>query len=191
MAASYAPATTRDIDPLEHAAEITEALNPGALLTSCAGDKVDTMTIGWGAVGICWGVPVFTAYVRTGRFTHGLLDETGEFTVNVPDASSPSRALGIAGSTTGRLTDKIADLGLTLVEPKAVSVPAIKEFPLTLECRVVYRQDQDLALLDSALRERFYPDVPGVKPDGSNNNGNRDLHTVYMGQIVAAYVIEG
>ncbi len=190
MTQKFIRTQSHDVDPLEQAARIAQALPKGVLLTTKAGDKVDTMTIGWGAVGVCWARPVFTAYVRTGRFTHELLDRNAEFTVNIPDAETSRKILGVAGTATGRLTDKVADLGLTLVEPKAVSVPAIKELPLTLECRVIYRQDQDLAALDPQIVAKSYPDVPGVNPDGSNNSANRDVHTVFMGEIVAAYEIE-
>jgi len=60
-------------------------------------------------------------------------------------------------------------------------VPGIKEFPITLECRVVYKQDQDLCLLDGDKRLRYYaPETP--------NDG--DFHTAYYGEVLAAYIIE-
>ena len=74
-----------------------------------------------------------------------LLRENSEFTINVPREGSDKKILGYCGSHFGRDTDKIAGLGLTLVEPQVVSVPAIKEMPLTLECRVLYMQPQVIA----------------------------------------------
>lgn len=177
----------RTVDPFAHAAEIVSALKSGGvLLTSRAMGRVNTMTIGWGTLGIEWGLPVFVAYVRTGRFTRELLDASGVFTVNVPRSGEGRRALALAGSTSGRDGNKIAALGLTLEEPEVVSCPGIKEFPLTLECRVVCRQVQDVSALGAAYRARYYPqDVPA-----SACGSNCDPHVAYYGEIAAAYIIE-
>lgn len=184
--AQFISASKRTIDPLESAADIVPAIPTGVLLTTMANENVDTMTISWGALGMIWGQPAFTAYVRTGRFTHDQLDVNDEFTINVPDAQTARRILGVAGSTSGRTTDKIAELGLTLVEPEIVAAPGIKELPLTLECRTMYRQDQVLADIAEPYRTKFYPqDI-----DSSSCGANRDSHTMFIGEIVAAYVIE-
>ena len=182
----YLAANRRTIDPLEHASDIVPKIGKDLLLTTKANERVNTMTIGWGALGAVWGRPAFTAYIRTGRFTHELLDVNDEFTINVPDAQTARAILGTAGSTSGRTMDKIAELGLTLVEPEVVSVPGIKELPLTLECRTTYRQDQVQAAIAEPYRTQFYPqDV-----DSSSCGANRDSHTMFIGEIVAAYVIE-
>ena len=49
----------KKIDVLEHAAVIMKALSKGVLLTTKAGDKVNSMTISWGMLGIEWGKPIF------------------------------------------------------------------------------------------------------------------------------------
>lgn len=72
------------INVFEYSREILEALNKGILITSKYEDKVNTMTISWGALGIEWSKPMFTIYVREHRFTKSLLDKNPEFTVNVP-----------------------------------------------------------------------------------------------------------
>ena len=38
--------------------------------------------------------------------------------------------------------------------------PAIRELPLTLECRIIYRRDQDTALMPEELRAGTYGDAP-------------------------------
>lgn len=82
--------------------------------------------------------------------------------------------------------DKIKELGLTLENPETISVPGIKELPLTLECRVIYKQKQELEAISEENQKRFYPqDV-----DGSASGENRDVHTAYYGEIVDAYIIE-
>ena len=175
------------IDIEEYAGTILKALRKGALLTTKADGKVNTMTVSWGELGIDWAKPVFTVYVREHRFTHEQLERNGEFTISIPMGSFNRRILGICGTQSGRDTDKIAAAGLHLEEPSRTSVPGVRELPLTLECRVLYRQDQGLGRLDPELKEKFYlQDV-----DGSHHDRNRDFHTAYTGEIVAAYVIKG
>jgi flavin reductase (DIM6/NTAB) family NADH-FMN oxidoreductase RutF len=77
--------------------------------------------------------------------------------------------------------DKIKELDLHLEAPDVISVPGIQEFPITLECRVVYKQDQDLSKLDEDKYLRYYK--PGTPNDG-------DFHTAYYGEVLAAYIIE-
>lgn len=176
----------REINVFEYAGDILAELKKGVLVTTKAGDKVNSMTISWGTLGVDWAMPVFTTFVREGRFTHEMLMRNPEFTVNIPFGRCNREILGYCGTRSGRDHDKIAELGLTTVEPSAVSVPAIKELPLTLECRVVYRQMQDVAAMPQNVRDKFYPqDVNSASP-----GSNRDMHEAFYGEIVAAYIIE-
>ncbi len=168
----------QEIDVFDYAGTICHALRKGVLLTTKAGDKVNTMTIGWGKIGVEWNRPVFIAYVRESRFTKSILDENGEFTVNIPYGVCDSKILGYCGNKSGRDTDKIQDLSLTLEPPVAIQVPGIRELPLTLECKVIYQQLQDLAQIPEEIRQQFYP---GQTPD---------LHIAYYGEIVGAYIIK-
>ena len=96
------------------------------------------------------------------------------------------KIVGLAGVKSGRDMDKIKELGLTLEEPETISVPGIKEFPLTLECRVVYKQQQKSEMLLPEYNEKFYPqDV-----DGLFHGANKDYHVMYFGEIVDAYIIK-
>ena len=163
------------VNAFDYAGEICKAMPQGILLTTKAGDTVDTMTIGWGTIGIQWGKPVFIAFVRDSRYTMEMLNANGEFTVNVPLGEIDKKILGYCGTKSGRDTDKIADMGLTLVEPEVISVPGIKELPLTLECKVIYRQRQENDQIPADLYNRYYP--------------AGDYHTAFYGEIVSAYVI--
>lgn len=173
----------KTVDAFDYAGYICKAMKKGILLTTKSGDKVNTMTIGWGKIGIEWNRPVFIAYVRETRYTKSMLENSGEFTVNIPYGQLDSNILGYCGKKSGRDTDKIADLGLTLVESDVVSVPGIKELPLTLECRVIYKQAQDLHMLPDEILQRFYPVMDA--------EGFRDYHIAYYGEIVNAYMIDG
>lgn len=171
------------VDAFEYAGTICSAMKKGILLTTKAGDFVNTMTIGWGKIGIEWNRPIFIAYVRESRYTKDMLDRSGEFTVNVPIGAVDGNILAYCGKQSGRDTDKIRDLNLTLVESDIVNVPGIQELPLTLECKVIYRQLQDLNAVQPQHLDRFYPHT--------SETDSRDPHIAYYGEIVNAYLIEG
>ena len=62
--------------------------------------------------------------------------------------------------------------------------PGSQEYPLTIECNVLYAQALDLAKIPQDLRDRYYPqDVPST-----GTGSNCDTHIMYVGQIVAAYI---
>ena len=151
----------------------------GILLTTKRGDEVNTMTIGWGTIGIEWGKPVFVAYVRESRHTRKLLDETGEFTVNIPLKDVDRNIISVCGTKSGRDMNKIEALGLNLEPGDKVDVPGILELPLTLECKVLFRNVQDESRLPEPIRSRFYT--------GGNN---ADYHIAYYGEILGAYIAE-
>lgn len=175
----------QEIEVFNYAKEIVSAIPKGILLTTRNGDKVDSMTIGWGTLGVEWALPIFTVFVREGRFTRKQLDASMEFTINVPYGDFDKKILGYCGTKSGRDTDKASDLGLTLVDSDVVKAPGIKELPLTLECKVLYRQLQDRNAIPEFIKEKMYPE----NIDSSNPGANRDYHIAYYGQIVKAYII--
>lgn len=178
--------TKREINLEDYAGKILAELKKGVLVTTKSGDKVNSMTISWGALGIEWACPIFTTYIRQGRFTHRMLEENPEFTVNIPLDTVDRKILGYCGTRSGRDCDKISDMGLTTVDADCISVPAIKELPLTLECRVLYAQKQDAQAMPGDILDKFYPQ----DTDSTFHGSNRDMHTAFYGKIVKAYIIE-
>ena len=143
------------------------------------------MVISWGHFGIIWGKPTFAVYVREHRYTKPQLDQTREFTISIPLEKPDPLINKVCGSLSGHRIDKATEANLTLVAPETNNTPAIAEYPLTLECKVLYTQKQDLSLIPDDIRMSDYPqDV-----DGTNPLANRDPHTAYIGEIVNAYII--
>ena len=172
----------RQVEAFDYAGVICKALSKGVLLTTRSGDQVNTMTIGWGKIGIEWGKPIFIAYVRESRYTMQMLENSGEFTVNVPLNGDNREILGYCGRRSGRDTDKIRDMKLTLIDSDVVSAPGIAQLPLTLECRVIYRQKQDIRQMPQDVIDRFYPSCGEQQAP--------DMHTAFYAEIVNAYLID-
>ena len=171
----------KEINVFAYAAQITEAIGKGILLTTSLNGKVNTMAIGWGTLGIQWGKPIFIAFVRQSRYTKELLDQTGEFTINVPLEILDKEIIRVCGTKSGRDLDKVAALGLKTVPGDTVAAPGFAQLPLTLECKVIYRQDQDLQAICPQSLARYY---------AAGTADERDFHTAYYGEITAAYIIE-
>ena len=167
----------RKIDVWDYVGDSVHAMRPGILLTTKVSEKVNSMVIGWGTLGIEWENPIYVAYVRTGRFTHKMVKSNGEFTINWPVGDFPCKVLVFFGSKCGRDRNKIAESGVTLVEPNVISVPGIKEFLLTLECSMLYSQKQEDSKIGGEIKRHFY------KMETAD-------HVAYYAEIVDAYSIE-
>ena len=168
-----------NINVFDFAERISKALPEGILLNT-NGEKFNSMVIGWGHLGVIWGLLTFTVYVRQSRYTKPALDKAKEFTISVPlEGRLDKEVFRICGSQSGRDVDKEKAAHLTLVEAEKIHTPGIKEVPLTLECRVLYQQDQALSAIPEEIRQRYY----------SRGTDEGDFHTAYIGQIVSAYII--
>ena len=79
----------------------------------------------------------------------------------------------ICGLQSGHNIDKEKEAGLTPVDPETNHTPGVLEYPITLECKVLYAQRQDISLLPDDFRNSMYPqDV-----DSTSLLGNCDPHT--------------
>lgn len=172
----------RFIDPFDYAPQILKALKKGVLLTTKQDNKINTMTIGWAHLGIEWNTPTFIAYVRGCRHTKPMLDKVSEFTVNIPLEEADNNIIRFCGTRSGKDTDKISELGLTPETPEVISTPGIRQLPLTLECQVIYHQQQTP---DCVIDEHIFTHYQHPCPDIE-----QDYHTVYYGKIVSTYIIE-
>ena len=167
------------INITDYANQITAALPKGILLNT-KDSKFNSMVIGWGNLGTLWGKLTFVVYVRQSRFTKEQLDKTGVFTISCFMDKPDSKIFKVCGSQSGRDIDKVQEAGLTLEEAEVNGVPGIKEYPLTIECKVLYSQDQVVERIPEDIQKHYYP----VEEDGV------DYHTMYVGEILESYVIQ-
>jgi flavin reductase (DIM6/NTAB) family NADH-FMN oxidoreductase RutF len=130
----------------------------------------NAMTIGWGSIGVMWGIPFIQVVVRPIRHTYKFMERYDEFTV----CAFPEKfagALEILGSKSGRDGDKITEAGLTATSSTKVAAPCFKEAELVLECRKIYWDDmRDKQFLKVQIEEK-YP--------------QKDYHRIYYGEILA------
>lgn len=65
----------KEIEIFDYSNIIMKAVKSGVLLTTKTEDKVNSMTISWGTLGIEWGKPIFTVFVIENRFTKSQLEK--------------------------------------------------------------------------------------------------------------------
>lgn len=107
--------------------------NPVVLVT-CQGliSKPNIITIAWAGV-VNSRPPMIGIAVQPVRYSHGLIRQSGEFGVNIPNEELLA-AIDDCGWISGRDEDKFAATGLTPVPARKIRPPLIAECPVNLEC---------------------------------------------------------
>ena len=112
---------------------ITSPLPP-TLVTCGPYEKPNVFTVAWTGI-LCTQPPVTYISVRPERYSYGLIEQTGEFVINLA-TQQLVKAVDLCGVKSGRDTDKFALTGLTCEKAAEVSAPIIAECPINIECRV-------------------------------------------------------
>ena len=113
-------------------------LNPTpVVMLSCGaeGKKPNIITLAWAGT-VCSEPPMLSVSIRKERFSHHMVQESGEFVVNLVSREL-ARACDFCGVKSGRDLDKFAACGLTPAPaPGLTLAPLIAESPVNLSCRV-------------------------------------------------------
>lgn len=142
--------------------------NRWALVTAGDGEKFNTMTVSWGAVGELWGKDMATIYIRPQRYTEEFLNTNDYFTVSFYPVDMKQKIHSVCGSKSGRDVDKVQECGLTpAFDEKA---PYFDEAEIVLVCKKAaksrFAPDE---FLDDTIDDKWYPD--------------KDYHFIYYGEI--------
>ena len=113
-------------------------LNPTpVVMLSCGakGKKPNIITLAWAGT-VCSEPPMLSVSIRKERFSHHMVQESGEFVVNLVTREL-ARACDFCGVKSGQDLDKFAACGLTPAPaPGLTLAPLIAESPVNLSCRV-------------------------------------------------------
>lgn len=143
------------------------------LITAGTAEQCGTMTASWGGLGVLWGVPMATAYIRPQRYTRQFVDESEYFTLSFfPEEYR--KELSLCGTRSGREVDKVKECGFTVRSGQG-GAPWFEQADLVLVCRKRMAMPMDPAAMPEDVKEKWY--------DG-------DYHIIYWGEIVEALVKE-
>lgn len=137
------------------------------LVTAGTPAHCNTMTASWGGLGVLWGKPVATVYIRPQRYTLEFVEREEKFTLAF-FGEAYRKALALCGSKSGRDIDKVKECGFTV--ETADGAPYFAEADLVLVCKKAYWQDMDPThFLDGEIDGKWYPE--------------KDYHRIFIGEI--------
>ena len=109
------------------------------VMVSCkkkgASEKANIVTLAWAGT-ICSDPVMLSISVRPERYSHELIEESGEFVVNLVNENL-TKACDWCGVRSGRDYDKFRENNLTEYVSDFMETPAIAESPVNLYCKVV------------------------------------------------------
>ena len=157
----------REIEPSALDKNVFQLVGEDWMLVTAGGpDKLNTMTASWGGLGVIWGEPAATVYLRPQRYTKEFVDAHDTFTLSFFDEGW-RKQLAYLGTVSGRDEDKVAKAGLTPAFDQAG--PYFEEASLVFVCRKAYVQAFEEALLRRPLAAR--PVVPRTRPAARSTFG--------------------
>ena len=163
----------RSIDPKELGQNVFSLIgDKWMLVTAGTAERCNTMTASWGGLGVIWGAPAATCYIRPQRYTKEFLDREEYFTLSFL-GEEYRRELTLCGTKSGREIDKIKECNFIVETAGSCGAPYIGQAELVLVCRKRFVQPMDPDRLPEDVKERWYP--------------QKDYHTLYIGEIVEAY----
>lgn len=165
----------KEIKPEEWDANPFKAIGKDWMLIT-AGEKnhCNTMTASWGGVGVIWGKPSVTAYIRQNRYTKEFIDQEEMFTLTFFDESY-RKALNLCGTVSGRDRDKIKEAGLTPIDIEGTT--AFEEANVIILCKKQFHQFMD-------------PEGFDVKENETTWYSDQNYHTMYIASIEKIYIKE-
>lgn len=133
----------QEIDPYDHVEYFRR--NSGLMVSMDKDGKPNVMALDWKTIQEYEGKTVIRAQVDYTRYTYKLLTEgMNEFSVNIP-SDKIYDAIDIAGSYSGRNTDKFKLAGLETIPGEKIKVPTIKDCLLSYECQIIHTSKSDLS----------------------------------------------
>lgn len=105
------------------------------VMVSCGDmENSNIITVAWTGI-INTDKPMCYISVRPERYSHNIIEKTGEFAINLT-TKSLAYATDWCGVKTGAKVDKFKEMHLTKEKGKFVKCPLIKEGPVSIECKV-------------------------------------------------------
>lgn len=137
-----------------------------AVMVSVADQAGNTniITVAWAGT-VCTNPPMVSISVRPSRYSYHMLEETGEFVINLTTRAL-TYAADYCGVKSGRDVDKWKEAKLTPVKSDIVKAPCIAQSPVNIECRVIRKEqlgshDLFLAEVVAVHAEEQYMDEKG------------------------------
>lgn len=131
------------------------------VMVSCnrKGEKPNIVTVAWTGT-ICSDPAMVSISVRPERYSHDIIEETGEFVINLV-TKDLTYATDYCGVRSGRDVDKFKEMNLTPLPSKMIDAVGIEESPVNIECKVVEVKNlvHTICLLQKLSMSRLMTDI--------------------------------
>ena len=146
-------------------------LNPVPVVMVSCGTEPENhniITIAWTGI-VNSEPPMVYISVRKSRYSHELIEKSGEFVINLPTVEL-AEATDYCGVKSGRNVNKFQEMKLTSMAATEGGCPMIAEAPVNLECKVSQ-------VMSFPSHDMFLADIVAVHVDESllNDKGRLEL----------------
>ena len=159
-------------------------LNPTPVVLVSCGEKGnpanrDMVTVAWAGT-VNSEPPMVSVSLRKERYSHDLIEGSGEFVVNLVDEAL-AKATDFCGVRSGRDTDKAKELGLAYLPAEGMeTAPRVDGAPVSLSCMVKQ-------VLELGSHDMFLGEVVGVSVRKDLLDGNGALHLEKAGLVAYSH----
>ena len=140
-----------------------------AVMVSCGDmENSNIITVGWTGI-LNTNPAIVYISVRPERYSYNIIKEKKEFVINLTNENL-AYATDWCGVKSGAQVDKFKEMKLTKEKSQFVSAPAIKEAPVSVECKVIEEKD-------FGSHTTFIAEVMCINADEKyiNENGSFDI----------------
>lgn len=153
--------------------ELLNVFGTNGFFLTAGSEKPNSMTVGWGTVGVMFRKKVVMVPVRKSRYTKEFMDKEEFFSLSIPKTNM-DKELIFFGNNSGRDVNKYDKMNLSLEKCKTAKTFVIKECGHFIECRKLAVTELTTDLMDEEIKEKFYK-------DGTNN------HFLFIGEVIDEY----
>lgn len=140
--------------------------------------KSNIITVAWAGT-VCTNPPMVSISVRPSRYSYQILEETGEFVINLTNESLV-KACDYCGVVSGRDVDKFAKTGLTPMPMEHVHAMGIEESPVNMECKITEKREL-------GSHTMFIAEVVGVTVDDRYMDETGKFHINESGLVMYSH----
>ena len=140
--------------------------------------KSNIITVAWAGT-VCTNPPMVSISVRPSRYSYQILEETGEFVINLTNESLV-KVCDYCGVVSGRDVNKFAKTGLTPIPMEHVHAMGIDESPVNMECKITEKREL-------GSHTMFIAEVVGVTVDDRYMDETGKFHINESGLVMYSH----
>lgn len=157
-----------DLKEITQYRDILSLFANGAIAVAKGSEGENSLTIGWGGLGVLWRKPTLTIYINKKRYSKKIFDNASYFSVCFFNKKYNKELGQFYGTLSGKHIDKIHNGPFTIDYYE--DIPFYKESEIVIFCKKIGQSDFDINLINLENIVEWY------KQDG--------VHTIYQGEVI-------